>query len=64
MNSPHDKPVNIWVKPARKDGKHLVTLCFHQRKLRKLFTPEQIAEYCNDDSYNVTHSNGRPYTAG
>ena len=55
-DNPNDKPVNVWVKPARRDGKHLVTLCYHARKLRKLMTPEQVQEYRDDNSYNVINS--------
>ena len=53
---PNDKPVNIWVKPARRDGKHMVTLCFHARKLRKVLTPAQIDEYRNNPGYKVIDS--------
>ena len=55
-DSPNDKPVNIWVKPARKDGKHLVTLCFHARKLRKIMSAAQIDEYRNNPLFRVMQS--------
>ena len=55
-DKPNDKPVNIWVKPVRRDGKHLVTLCFHARKLRKVMTPAQIDEYRDDPGYSVTET--------
>ena len=53
---PNNAPVNIWVKPVRRDGKHLVTLCFHARKLRKVMTPAQIDEYRDNPKYRVIAS--------
>ena len=55
-DKPNDKPVNVYVKPARRDGKHLVTLCFHAKKLRKIMTPEQVEVYRNDAGYTVIAS--------
>ena len=52
LSKPTGRPTNVYAK-ARKDGKYSVTLCFAARKLRKIFTAEQLAEYQNDDSYNV-----------
>ena len=49
---PTGKPVNVFIKP-RKDGKYAVTLCFHSRKLRKVFTEEQVQEYRDDPTYCV-----------
>lgn len=55
-DKPNDKPVNIWVKPVRKDGKHLVTFCYHTRKIRQIMRPGEIDKYRNDPSYNVQAS--------
>lgn len=52
VSTPPSGPVTVKVGKQRKDGKHLVTLCY-QRTLRKLMTPEQVQEYRDDDGYRV-----------
>ena len=45
-------PVKVYYKPIRKDGKHLVTYCYH-RRIRKLITADELAELKANDGFSV-----------
>ena len=48
--------MNLWIKHRRKDGKYKVDLCFEQRRLTKILTPEELTHWVekaeNKSMYN------------
>lgn len=44
----------IHIKPARKDGKHLVSLNYETKQLRKILTPADIQALFDTGLHNFT----------